>query len=402
MKLVAMALAATALTASAQTAVSGFAQLRHVQRLQGGTCQSLEACDTMADEIQGELLLEHRASGSLSGSLRVEALHDSAISESHVRVREGFVDWSPSGELNLKLGRQVLTWGVSDYLYVNDVFPKNYDSFFTGGGFDRMKEPVDAARAAWHVADADLEAVVSRSKADRSPDARRFAAMGMSSPAVEMGDADDQADVALKISSHAGGWDWAGYAASLHSREARYFMDSSGLRFDRPRLQHLGLSLTGNAVGGLVWVEGALRHAEDDRLSVVSRHFVSSTVKLIGGYSREVGSDVTASVQLQVEGVTSRDRYLTSLAQGVRPLDPVSTTLHLRLHGRWNNQTLGAGAQLFAGNEGDSHFNPFVSWSPADGWAIEGGANVFSGRPDTRYGALQDDSNVYVLGRYSF
>jgi hypothetical protein len=134
----------------------------------------------------------------------------------------------------------------------------------------------------------------------------------------------------------------------------------------------------------------------------VNRHFLGSSAKLIAGYSREIGTDLTASAQLQLEAATSRQHYLDSLAPGLRPLKAISSTLHLRVHGSWMNQTLGGGAQVFLGNEGDSHFNPFVSWSPADGWTVEGGANLFNGRSDTRYGALQDDSNVYVLGRYSF
>lgn len=397
-----MALAATLLAGSAQAELSGFVQLRQAQRLADVDCSQLDGCHAMVQEALAEVLFEQRMSDRLSAALRVEGWHDQGLRSGRAAVREGFVDWSPTGDLNLKLGRQVLTWGVSDYLYVNDIFPKNYDSFFTGGGFDRMKVPVDAARLAWHTGVADVETVVSRSKADRSPDPQRFTAMAMSRSAVEEDDADHQADVAVKLSSHAGGWDWAAYAASLRSREARYFMDASGLRLDRPRLQHVGFSLTGNTAGGLAWIEGALRHVDDERSMSVSRHFLGSSMKLIGGYSREIGADLTASAQLQLEAATSRDRYLASLAPGVRATKAVNTIVHLRLHGRWNNQTLGAGAQLFVGNEGDTHFNPFASWSPADGWTIEGGANLFNGKPDTRYGVLKDDSNVYVLGRYSF
>jgi hypothetical protein len=401
MKAIGVMFAATALSTSAMAQVTGFVQLRQAQRIESIDCQAVSACTTMVQEALGELLFEKRLNDQWSGSLRVEAGYDNAVSDDRLSVREAFVDWAPASTTSVKLGRQVLTWGVSDYLYVNDIFPKNYDSFFTGGGFDRMKVPVDAARVQWHAGSVDVEAVAARSKADTSPDAARFSAMTVPSMAVAV-DEDDRADLALKVSGHAGGWDLAGYAASFRSREQRQFMDGSGLRIDRPRLRHLGASATGNAVGGLIWLEGAIRDAGDERPMTVNRHFLGSSAKLIAGYSREIGTDLTASAQLQLEAATSRQHYLDSLAPGLRPLKAISSTLHLRVHGSWMNQTLGGGAQVFLGNEGDSHFNPFVSWSPADGWTVEGGANLFNGRSDTRYGALQDDSNVYVLGRYSF
>lgn len=389
-------------SASDGAQVSGFTQLRQVQRLHKVDCAALAGCATMAQEAQAELLLEQRASDKLSGSLRAEGLYDRSIETGRVRVREAFIDWAPNGGVNLKFGRQVLTWGVSDYLYVNDIFPKNYDSFFTGGGFDRMKEPVDAARATWTSGGMDVEAVAARAKADRSPNSRRFAATAMREQATEAGNANDRVDVALKVSGHLGGWDLAGYAATLGSREPRFFMDAGGLHFEQPWMRHFGASITGNAAGGLIWLEGALRDASTSRAGVVSRHSIDETAKFIGGYSREVGTDLTASVQLQLEAMNYRDRYLASLAPGLRPVKRIGTTLHLRVQGRWINQTVGAGAQLFVGNEGDTHFNPFASWSPADGWTFEGGANLFKGKPDTRYGAFKDDSNVYVLGRFSF
>lgn len=403
MKALAIMLSATALSPSVTAAqVTGFVQLRQAQRIESPDCSTVSACSAMVQEALAELLIEHRLSDQWSVSLRGEAGYDNAASDDRLAVREGFVDWALSSTTSVKLGRQVLTWGVSDYLYVNDVFPKNYDAFFTGGGFDRMKEPVDAARFQWHAGGADVEAVAARPKADRAPSADRFVAMAMSSAATPVDDENDRADIALKLSGHTAGWDLAGYAASFRSREPRQFMDGSGLRVDRPRLRHLGASATGNAAGGLVWLDAAVRDAGTERPMTVNRHFLGSATKLIAGYSREIGTDLTASAQLQLEATTSRGRYLDSLAPGVRPLKPVSSTLHLRLQGSWMNQTLTGGAQVFWGNEGDTHFNPFASWSPADGWTVEGGANLFNGRPDTRYGAFKDDSNVYVLGRYSF
>jgi hypothetical protein len=352
-------------------------------------------------ELLGQLLAEHRFSERLGGSLRAEAFRDHASSNAGASLREATVDWTPGKTLNLKAGRQVVTWGVSEYLYVNDIFPKNYDVFFTGRGIDRMKEPVDGARLTWGTAAAEFEAVVARGKSDRIPSPERFDATALAASAVPVG-GEEGTDAAIKLSTQRDGWDIAAYAGSFRSREHRYFLDAGGLWSDRPRLQHLGMSVSGNSASGVVWVEAALRRSGHDRSAVVSRHFLGSSFKLIAGYSREVGVDVTASGQLQLEAATERQRYLASLAPGVLPLPRVVATLHMRLQGRFVNQTVGSGVQLFAGSEGDTHLNPFASWSPADGWTLEAGAHVFNGKPETRYGAFRNDSNLYVLARNSF
>ncbi|MED5520502.1 MAG: hypothetical protein VX459_02085, partial [Pseudomonadota bacterium] len=42
----------------------------------------------------------------------------------------GAGDWANA--FDIKVGKQVLTWGTGDYLFLNDLFPKDYQSFFAG------------------------------------------------------------------------------------------------------------------------------------------------------------------------------------------------------------------------------------------------------------------------------
>jgi hypothetical protein len=393
---------AAAFSAQAGAQVSGFVQLRQVQRTGSAAECPPSGCGAMVEEGLAELLFERRLDASLAMSVRAQAAHDAISHDQTVGLREATLAWQPVADLDVKAGRQIITWGVSDYLYVNDIFPKNYDTFFTGGSFDRIKEPVDAVHLAWH-GPADFELVVARPKADRMPSPARFVAVAAALNARQADETHDaKVDIALKASRSVGGWDLAAYAARQTSREQRVFVDGAGLRFDRPRLWHLGASATGNAAGGVMWMEAAARHVEGNRQGVVDRHFPGSTAKFIFGYSRVVTEDVTASAQVQVESALDRRQYVQSLVPGVRPVGAFNPVLHLRVAGHWVNQTVGAGAQLFAGAEGDTHFNPFASWSPVDGWTLEAGANLFRGRPDTRFGTLRHDSNFYTAARFSY
>ncbi|MBD3296764.1 MAG: hypothetical protein GF392_05295, partial [Candidatus Omnitrophica bacterium] len=62
-------------------------------------------------------------------------------------LRELYVLTTPLDFLDLKGGRQVLTWGTGDLIFLNDLFPKDYVSFFSGRNNEYLKLPNDALRA---------------------------------------------------------------------------------------------------------------------------------------------------------------------------------------------------------------------------------------------------------------
>src|SRR4030043_2032577 len=49
--------------------------------------------------------------------------------------------------MDLKVGRQILTWGTGDYIFINDLFPKDYKSFFIGRDDEYLKAPSDALKS---------------------------------------------------------------------------------------------------------------------------------------------------------------------------------------------------------------------------------------------------------------
>jgi hypothetical protein len=403
MRRLAISVLACLLQTTALADLTGYAQVRQAQRTQStAECRGVDGCSTMVQQAEVELLYERRLSESFATSVRLDLGYDAAIEEDISMVREAFIDWSPSARWNLRLGRQVLTWGVSEFLYVNDIFPKNFDAFFAGANVDRIKEPIDGVRLATQALGTDLEIVVSRSRRDILPDTQRFAGLAMLREARQLDAGDDDIDAAVRTSRYVDGWDLAAHVASLRSREPRLFFSSDGLASEQPRITQVGLSATGNFAAGVLWLEGAVRDVARERDVIIDRYALGTSFKGIVGYSRQIASDAAATLQVQFEAPLDKSRYRDSLASGVRPVSTVLTTFYLRLERRWMNQTVRAGLQSFVSNEGDTHVNPFVMWSPVDGWTIEGGANLLDGRSDSRFGQIEGDSNVYLLGRYSF
>src|SRR3990167_2482017 len=71
---------------------------------------------------------------------------DRNASSVQMRIREAHVLFSPAEWLDVKIGRQILTWGTGDLLFVNDLFPKDFVSFFIGRDDEYLKAHSDAAR----------------------------------------------------------------------------------------------------------------------------------------------------------------------------------------------------------------------------------------------------------------
>ncbi len=61
-------------------------------------------------------------------------------------LREAYVFTMPFDFMDLKIGRQILTWGTGDLVFINDLFPKDWQSFFIGRDVEYLKAPSDAVK----------------------------------------------------------------------------------------------------------------------------------------------------------------------------------------------------------------------------------------------------------------
>lgn len=102
-------------------------------------------------------------------SLRLDILHDDvqpdpaaidlARGTGRIDLRAANLQTSPLDNLDLKVGRQILTWGTGDLLFINDNFPKGWRSFFAGRDVEYLKAPADALRAALFLPAFNLDVV---------------------------------------------------------------------------------------------------------------------------------------------------------------------------------------------------------------------------------------------------
>src|SRR4030042_4124014 len=83
----------------------------------------------------GETRLQIHLSKALDWAkfrIKSDFLYDGVVEGADVDLREANAFFTPFEFMDLKVGRQVLTWGTGDYIFINDLFPKDYNSFFIG------------------------------------------------------------------------------------------------------------------------------------------------------------------------------------------------------------------------------------------------------------------------------
>lgn len=134
-----------------QVQVKGFLDTYHAVRTQG-------KADLMASRTRarGELKLEK---GAASLFVSLNATYNAILKErTRLELREAYLSYV-KGNLDLRMGRQIIVWGVADALRVTDcVSPFDYTEFLAQD-YDDIRMPVNALRARYTIRAVTLEAV---------------------------------------------------------------------------------------------------------------------------------------------------------------------------------------------------------------------------------------------------
>ena len=114
--------------AAEEVSLHGFVQGNYAARITGQELPGPEG----GDVFQGKERLQIKLATGTQGSaffLKTDVFRDAVARIRDLDVREAYID-SSSGPVDLRLGRQIITWGVGDLIFLNDVFPKDYAAFF--------------------------------------------------------------------------------------------------------------------------------------------------------------------------------------------------------------------------------------------------------------------------------
>lgn len=349
----------------------------------------------------------------VSFDFTADTLLDAYDEQADFDLRELRLTWTPLDNVDIRIGRQVLTWGTGDMLFINDLFPKDWNSFFIGRDTEYLKAPSDAVRAGWFNDWMNVEVVYTPQfdpdryiTGDRvsyySPLYGRTIGRANSLHTDDPDNWFEDDEWALRLSHNIGSTQLAFYGYS------GYWKSPGGMRMIPPTgifpgLRVYGASVRGSLGKGIANLEIGYYDSFDDRTG--SDVFVNnSEFRVLLGYERELAKEFTGAIQYYVEHMMDYGNYERTLWFFMPKRDENRHVVTLRLTKLLMNQNLILSLfTYYSPSDNDAYLRPNVSYKINDHWTADLGGNVFLGaEPTTFFGQFQDNTNVYAGIRYSF
>jgi hypothetical protein len=348
------------------------------------------------------------------GDIKVKGdVYGDAVEEKGVfDLREANIFTRPSDYMDLKLGRQVLTWGTGDLIFINDLFPKDWQSFFIGRDTEYLKAPSDAVKISLFHDWANLDiAYTPEFDADRFVSGERLSYWNLALVrragrdrqlgTQKRNDFFDDDELALRLYRNISNYELALYSYWGYWKSPGGFDPTMSYAIFPP-LYVYGASARGTVGKGIGNVEIGYYDSADDRQGTNSL-INNSEMRYLVGYTQEIGRDFTAGLQYYVEQMLDYGSYRGTLPGGPAR-DEFRHLTTLRLTKLLMNQNLRLSLfTYYSPSDRDVYMRPIANYKASDNLALEVGANIFFGdQPYTFFNQFHHNTNLYTGVRYSF
>jgi len=364
----------------------------------------------------GETRLQLNLSKALDWAnfrIKSDFLYDGVVEGADIDLREANAQFTPFEFIDLKVGRQILTWGTGDYIFINDLFPKDYNSFFIGRGDEYLKAPSDAVKTSMYTKFFNLDFVYTpQFDPDRFIDGKRLSYFNPQLGRLAGEDAKvrpkkrdewfEDDEIALRLYRNIKGYDLAMYGYNGFWKSPMGFDPQVG-KATFPRLSVYGFSTRGKVWKGIGNIEAGYYDSRDDR-SGKNPFVPNSQFRFLAGYEQELAKDFTAGVQYYLELMSDYGAYKRTLPPGSQAAEEYRHVITLRLTKLLMYQNLKLSLFTFySPSDQDVYVRPNIHYNITDHWSAEAGANIFFGEKDhTFFGQFKDNTNVYLSLRWGF
>ncbi len=387
--------------------VHGFYEMRAGYRLQNDPYE--KDMSVMENRLQVDVtsyadIGEFRFKGDTIGDLVTE--------EAEFDTREAYYFGRPLDYMDLKLGRQILTWGTGDLIFINDLFPKDWQSFFIGRDTEYLKAPSDAVKVSLFFDAANLDIVYTpKFDPDRFIRGERISYWNSNlnrlagEDAIQHTNKPDQwfknDEIAMRLYKNIEGYEYALYAYRGYWKSPGG-QSAAQTQAIFPDLNVYGGSVRGAIAEGIGNLEFGYYESGEDQ-SGNDRLKNNSELRFLAGYSREIGKNFTASVQYYIEHMMDYGHHQDSNPVGL-DRDRNRHLVTLRLTKLLMNQNLKLSLfTYYSPSDKDVYLRPNIHYKISDNLAVETGANLFFGDyRRTFFGQFRNNTNLYTAVRYSF
>jgi hypothetical protein len=344
--------------------------------------------------------------------IKADGFVDHIDGKGDAELREGYIDFTAKN-WDLRIGRQVITWGLGDLIFINDVYPKDYEAFFSGRPMEYLKKGIDGIKVGLYPEFISFEFVaIPFFEPNNFPVQNRFwmydpmpfiPSREEKEPATKL----ENTELALRIYRDIAGFDASLYFYRGYFRQPWMMPDNptmpTSLTLFYPELSVYGASIQGRALDGVLSLEAGYYDSRQDR-NGADPMTPNSQTKFLVGYQRQIWEDFTVGLQYYGEYMHDYSEYERNLPAGFPKERKLHQLVTLRLTQFLIHQTLRLSFFSFwSPSDGDYMLNPEIKYNFSDQiWAAIG-ANIFGGGEDwSQFGQLDKNDNVYLQLRYEF
>ncbi len=350
-------------------------------------------------------------------SVKTDLYADGVDGGLQLNLREALADVSLSDNLDLRAGHQVLTWGTGDLVFLNDLFAKDWQSFFSGRDDEYLKAASTSLKLAWYGERANLDLVWTPVFAnDNFIEGERFsyfsplagqqvaAPVGKVSP-VHPDETFKNGEFALRLHGTAAlfgenSTEWAVYGYRGFWKQPNAMTTQGRAYFSR--LNSLGASLRTNVAQGIGHAEFAWYNGEDDIGS--DPLLPNNQLRFLLGYEQELLPKLTLGMQYYLEHTQDYQALAANDGNSVYRPDENRELWTMRLtYSAMQDNLILSWFSFYSPTDQDYYHRPSAKYRFNDEVSLTVGGNLFGGdQPHTFFGQFEDASNLYARLRWSY
>jgi len=350
--------------------------------------------------------------GNMTVGLNADVYYDGVEDRWDADVRNLSMAFTVGNDLDFNIGRQVQTWGTGDLVFLNDLFPKDFVSFFAGRDDEYLKAPGDAIRLTRFSETINVDFVwtpvfepdvylTGERLSFFSPLAGTNVAPMPPLSAAEPDNSFSNGEFALRLFRTVEGREYALYLYRGFFKQPTALTDSLEPTF--APMTSIGASLRRPLGRGLLNVETSYYLSRDDRRG--SDPFVpNNQFRFLAAYEWEARPNFTIGLQYYLESTLDYRRLIDNSPFPQFEADEHRHLLTNRLTYRANrDKHTWSLLTFYSPSDSDIYLRPVYTYRHSDQWSVTAGGNLFAGSDrHTFFGQLEDASNAYFRVRYFY
>jgi len=388
------------------------------------TQSSVDEDEFSIGEARLQMNYQHKVEG-LTLNCKVDFVLDPVLDKYPIKIKEGTgflelrelnVSIIPTDFIDIIIGRQTLSWGTGDLLFINNLFPKDYNSLYIGRDESYFDAPTDAIKIGFYSLFANLDIVyVPWFDPDRTPTGERLSYYNQhigervgQNDILDLNKPDDlfdDSEWSTRLYNTFGDFELAIYTYNGYWKRPGGF-EPGTWKGIYPKLNVYGFSAQGPIARGVACFEMGLYESKNDKAGK-NPYINNSQLRMLFGYRFDMPGQMQLSTQYYIEIMRDHKKYQENLSLIFPEEVPEDEGRHV-ITVRLTRQMIDPNIHMsflvyYCPTDTDMYVRPAMQYRFDDNITFLAGANFFVGNEDhTFWGQYERNSNIYGGLQYRF